>query len=263
MSSNLVTNLQSTPYPLHSVTVQGAYEPFDLQVARNQIMGHQVTNVFGYATAIPNTGFIAVWENNSAYVFPSVASTMLVTSSSASDTAVTILISGLNASYVQITESVTLTGTTAVTTTNSFFRINSVVTTAGNAVGTIYVKDAGGVTYAQINIGNGKTNMSIFTVPAGYTYYLYQIDAWSSTSVTSGVYATFRALLTNSSGVNNVVLTIPFLNAYNVTRPFPIPYSEKTDIQWQCKSSGSGLGIGTLVIGVLVQNDGQALASAI
>ena len=35
----MVTNLQQTSPP-HSVTVQGAYEPFDLQVARNQIMGH-------------------------------------------------------------------------------------------------------------------------------------------------------------------------------------------------------------------------------
>lgn len=243
--------------PPHSVTVQGAYEPFDLQVSRNQIMGHQTTNVFGYATAV-STSFVAVWENNAAYVFPSVASTMLVTSSSASDTAVTILISGLNASYTPITEYVTLTGTSAVTTTNSFFRINSVITTAGNAVGTIYVKDAGGVTYAQINIGNGKTNMSIFTVPAGYTLYGYQIDAWSSTSVTSGVYATFRALTTNAAGVNNVLLQVPFLNSYQVSRPFPIPYAEKTDIQWQCKSSGAGLGIGTLVIGVLVKNDSQS-----
>ena len=247
------------PYtaPPHSVTVQGAYEPFDLQVSRGQIMGHQTTNIFGYANAV-STGFVAVWENNAAYVFPTVASTMLVTSSSASDTAVTILISGLDANYAPITESVALNGTTAVTTTNSFFRINSVITTAGNAVGIMYVKNAGGTTYAQVNAGNGKTNMSIFTVPAGYTLYGYQIDAWSSTSVTSGVFATFRAYTTNAAGVNNVLLQVPFLNSYEVNRPFPIPYAEKTDIQWQCKSSGAGLGIGTLVIGVLVKNDSQS-----
>jgi len=236
-----------------SVTRVGAYEPFDLQVPRGQIAGHEVFNVFGYATAV-STSFVAVWENNSAYVFPTVASTMLVTSSSASDTAVTILISGLDINYARISESVTLTGTSAVTTTNSYFRINSVVTTAGNAVGTVYVKDAGGVTYAQITIGSGRTNMSVFTVPAGYTAYLYQIDAWSSTSVTSGVYATFRSLSTSPAGVNNVILSIPFLNSYNVTRPFPIPQLEKTDHQYQCKSSGAGLGIGVLAIGILVKN---------
>lgn len=237
-----------------SVTRVGAYEPFELQVARGQIAGHEVLNVFGYSTATPNTGFIAAWENNTAYVFPSVATTMLVTSSSASDTAVTILISGLDANYARISESITLTGTAAVTTTKSFFRIISVVTTAGNAVGTIYVKDAGGVTYAQVAIGGGRTNMSVFTVPAGYTAHLTQFDAFSSTSVTSGVYATFRALLTSTTGVNNVVLNVPFLNTFAISRPYPISYAEKTDIQWQCKSSGAGLGIGIVIIGVLVKN---------
>jgi hypothetical protein len=236
-----------------SVTILGTTEPFDLQVARGHIEGHEVVNVFGYSTATPSSGFIAAWENNTAYAFPTEASTMLVTSSSASDTAVTILISGLDANYDRITESITLNGTTAVTTTLSFFRINSVVTTAGNAVGTMYVKNAGGTTYAQIAIGNGRTNMSVFTVPAGYTAYWTQFDAFSSTSVTSGVYATFRALLTSAAGANNVTLSIPFLNDFNVTRPYPVGYAEKTDVQWQCKSSGAGLGIAVIAIGVLVK----------
>lgn len=238
-----------------SVTQVGTYEPFDLQVARGQITGHEVLNVFGYSTATPSSGFIAAWENNTAYVFPTVASTMVASSSSASDTAVTILIDGLDANYNRISEAVTLNGTSDVTTTKVFFRINSVVTTAGNAVGTVYVKNAGGTTYAQITIGSGRTNMSVYTVPAGYTAYLTQFDAFSSTSVTSGVYATFRALRTSPTGVNNIVLQIPFLNDYTISRPYPLALPEKTDSQWQCKSSGAGLGIGIVVIGVLVKNN--------
>ena len=240
---------------VRSITQVGTYEPFELQVARGQIIGHEVVNVFGYSTGITNAAFIPAWENIAAYAFPTVASTMLVTSSSASDTAVTILIDGLDANYDSITESVTLNGTNAVATTKEFFRIHGVITTAGNAVGTMYVKNAGGTTYAQIAIGNGKTNMSVYTVPAGYTAYMTQFDAFSSTSVTSGVYATFRALTTSPTGVNNVVLNVPFLNTYEITRPYPLAYAEKTDIQWQCKSSGSALGIGIVVIGILVKNN--------
>ena len=240
--------------PFVSQTQYGKNEAFALQVARNQIQGHEVLNVFGYATAV-STSFVAVWENNAAYVFPTVASTMVASSSSASDTAVTILISGLDANYSRISESVTLNGTSDVATTKVFWRINSVVTTAGVAVGTVYVKNAGGTTYAQITIGNGRTNMSINTVPAGYTAYLSQFDAFSSTSVTSGVYATFRALLTSSTGTANVVLTAPFLNTYSITRPYPIAIPEKTDVQFQCKSSGAGLGIATVAIGVLIKNE--------
>ena len=240
---------------VRSITQVGKYEPFELQVARGQITGHEVVNVFGYSTGTPNTGFIAAWENNSAYAFPTVASTMVVTSSSASDTAVTILIDGLDANYDSITESVNVNGTNAVTTTKVFFRIHSVVTTAGTAVGTMYVKNAGGTTYAQVAIGAGRTNMSVYTVPAGYTAYWTQFDSFSSTSVTSGVFATFRALLTTPTGVNNVTLSIPFLNDFSVTRPYPIGYPEKTDVQWQNKSSGAALAIGTLAIGVLVKNN--------
>ena len=239
---------------VRSITQVGTYEPFELQVARGQITGHEVINIFGYSTATPSSGFIAAWENNTAYVFPTVASTMVVSSSSASDTAVTILISGLDTNYDVITESIALNGTTDVPTTKVFWRINSVTTTSGNAVGTMYVKNAGGTTYAQVTIGSGKTNMSIYTVPAGYTAYLTQFDAFSSTSVTSGVYATFRSLRTSSTGVNNVVLQVPFLNDYTISRPYPISSLEKTDLQFQCKSSGAGLGIGIVVVGVLVKN---------
>ena len=164
------------------------------------------------------------------------------------------MITGLDSEYNVISESVTLTGTDAVTTTNVYWRINGVTTTAGNAVGTVYVKNAGGTTYAQIAIGSGKTNMSIYTVPAGYTAYLTQFDAFSSTSVTSGVYATFRALRTSVTGVNTLVLQIPFLNDYSITRQYPLVLTEKTDSQWQCKSSGAGLGIGIVVLGVLIKN---------
>lgn len=236
-----------------SVTRSGAYEPFELQVARGQIQGHEVVNVFGYASAV-STSFVSVWENNAAYVFPTVASTMVVSSSSASDTGVSVQIFGLDADYNRITEVVALNGTSNVTTTNTYWRINNVITTVGAAVGTVYVKNAGGTTYAQIAIGNGKTNMSVYTVPAGYTAYLTQFDAFSSTSVTSGVFATFRGLITSSTGISNVVIQAPFLNTYAVTRPYPTPVFEKADLQLQCKSSGAGLGIGTLGIGVLIKN---------
>jgi hypothetical protein len=239
---------------VRSITQVGKYEPFELQVARGQITGHEVVNVFGYASAV-STSFVSVWENNAAYVFPTVASTMVVSSSSASDTAVSVQIFGLDADYNRITEVVALNGTNNVATTKVYWRINNVITTAGAAVGTMYVKNAGGTTYAQITIGSGKTNMSVYTVPAGYTAYLTQFDGFSSTSVTSGVFATFRGLLTSSTGISNVVLQAPFLNTYSVTRPYPIPVLEKVDLQLQCKSSGAGLGIGVLGIGVLIANN--------
>jgi len=237
-----------------SITQVGTVEPFDLQVARGQIPGHEVVNVFGFASAV-STSFVAVWENNAAYVFPTVASTMLLSSSSALDTAVTVLVEGLDADYNRITELVTITGTAGVATTQVFWRINSILTTAGVAVGTLYLKNAGGTIYGQVTIGNGRTNMGVYTVPAGYTLYIHQTDAWSSTSVTSGVFATYRTLLVSSTGISNIVLTAPFLNSIAIERSLPSVVPEKVDAQFQCKSSGAGLNIGTLAICLLIKNN--------
>ena len=187
----LVTNLQQSAPP-HSVTLQGAYEPFDLQVARNQIMGHQVLSLFGYQAAVGNTK-IPVWENASAYTYITSASTLTLVSSSASDdTSAKVLISGLDANFAPISETLALNGTTGVTTANSYFRVNSMVMTSPGTsqntnVGTITLKQSSNVV-AQINIGIGKTQSTIYTVPAGYSFYLDFAEVNTSNSYTCLLY---------------------------------------------------------------------------
>ena len=91
---------------------------------------------------------------------------MLLWSSSASDTNVSILINGLDSSYNIQSETLVLTnGTTGVTTTKSYLRINGIqVTGSVNAVGTINVGNAGKtVQYAEITAGNGKSQAMIYT----------------------------------------------------------------------------------------------------
>ena len=73
-----------------SITRAGAYEPFDLQLARGQILGHNAIQIFGYSASIGNNQQ-AIWEGSSTsaggyYTFPSAAVQMTLVSSSASDT---------------------------------------------------------------------------------------------------------------------------------------------------------------------------------
>lgn len=128
--------------PPHSVTVQGAYEPFDVQVARGQVMGHSTVNIYGYGAAI-TTSTIPAWENATAYTFPVAATTMNLVSTvnTGADLTATILISGVDANYAPISETVALNGTTVVVTTKSYFRINSMVVTSGAPTGVITLKD--------------------------------------------------------------------------------------------------------------------------
>ena len=118
-----------------SITQNGRYEPFELQVSRGQISLHNPQNVFAYGTTPATAGvFRTVWENmaTTEYVFPGSAITMNLKSDTAGDTA-TITIVGLDANYAVITETLTLNGTTNVPTVNQYFRINQMYVATGSA----------------------------------------------------------------------------------------------------------------------------------
>ena len=71
---------------ISSITRQGAFEPFELQVSRNQIMGHRVVNVFGYNADI-DTALETVWPQGGVLTRPAAALVMTVSSSSTDDDA--------------------------------------------------------------------------------------------------------------------------------------------------------------------------------
>lgn len=243
--------------PPHSVTVQGAYEPFDLQVARGQIMGHSTQNIYGYQTAVA-TSFIPVWENATDYVYPVAATKMNLASSNSADTA-TIRITGLDASYNIISETIVLTGTTPVETTNSYLRINGMFVTVGSATnpaGVVTLKDLTNTTiYSQINVGVGRSQAAIFTVPAGYTYYLSRVDIY--TSLNGNNFATYQNKTISSTGVVQLTQQAPFAISYNAQRVMPRPFAEKTDIQLMAKVNSSTGAIAIAQEGYLIKNDCQ------
>jgi len=254
-----------------SITRVGRYEPFELQVSRGQIYGHTAANVFGYGTT-PATAnlFRTVWENMSStdYAFPPSAITMNLVSTVNTDTA-SILISGLDANYNAISEVLVLNGTTNVPTVNQYFRINNIsvyVGSATNPAGVITLSNTGGtVVYAQINTGTingvtaslGTSQMTVYTVPAGNTLYMYRFGAYSSFNGNTANYTTYRAVTNSSSGVQRVILQSPFNTNYEVQRHFPFGYAAGTDIRWQIAPSSATAAVVSINIGgVLVLNDG-------
>ena len=251
-----------------SITQSGRYEPFELQVARGQITNHSEQNVFAYGTTPATAGtFRTVWENmaTTEYVFPSSALTMQLASSDAGDTA-SITIVGLDANYNVISEVLVLNGTTNVPTTKQYFRINSMFVSAGSAtnpVGVVTLKNST-VVYAQINTGVfngttsslGRTQMAVYTVPAGYTFYGYRYGAYSSFNGNSANYTTYRAITNSSAGVQQLIVQTPFNTNYEVQRHFALPYAEKTDLRWQIAPSTATAAVVSINIGgVLIKND--------
>ena len=244
-----------------SVTRGGATEPFDLQVARNQILGHSVVSIFGYQAGVTTT-VIPIWENATVYTYITTASTLTLVSTSASDdTSAKILISGLDSSFNPISETLALNGTSGVTTVNSYFRVNSLLMVSpGTGIttnaGVITLKQSSNIV-AQINTGIGKSQSTIYTVPAGYTFYLDLAEVNTSNSYTGAGIFTYKVqAINNVTGVKLNVLQQPFVAIYVANRASdPYAYTEKTDIQWQLVTSTGTLAAGIIVTGKLIQNN--------
>ena len=270
----LVTNLQQNPSPPHSVTVQGAFEPFDLQVGRGQIMGHIPVEIFGYSATVGSTALGPLWEgltlSGGAYVYPSSALQMTLVSTTTDTQTVAVL--GLDANFNLLSEYVTLTGTTPVTTVNSYFRINQLIVTNGLNAGTITCKNSTNL-YAQINPVIGQTQMSIYTVPRGYTFYLSYVQSDSSIGFTSSNYMTFveynkyniavtgdnvNGYPINYSGNTTVISQTPFVQTLNIPYTIPVAHEQGTDIQFLIKANtGSPFAADVYAGGILIKNDGQ------
>jgi hypothetical protein len=244
-----------------SISQVGTYEPFDLQVARGQITGHSTVNIYGFQAAV-GLFSIPVWENATTYTYPVAATTMNLASSvnAGADLTATILINGLDSSYAPISETLTLNGTTNVVTTKSYLRINSMAVASGAPTGTITLKDlTNTTTYAQITAAFGRTQMAIYTVPAGYTFYLSRVNAYTSANGNGADFITYRNQQISPSGVTTFTQQAPFVQEYSVQRVMPRPFVEKTDIQLQAKSSSATTyNVAISAEGYLIQNYIQA-----
>ena len=228
-------------------------DQFEVSVARGKVKGASVLNIFGF-NAATTTNMRALWElaNTTDYVFPSAAVNMTVTSA-AGDDGKTMLIIGLDADYEEIQELVTLNNATPPVTTLAFFRINNVVMISATNTANVSVTN-GGVTYARVDAGRSTNQASIYTVPAGYCFLLYRIDAFMN-DASAAKPGLFRNQVTFPNGRTLRVADTPYLNQMNIKRDFPFKYAEKTDIQLQVRTLSGTSYAGVFGEGILVKED--------
>jgi len=260
-NGDIVTS--TNPLPVSMVNSNSTLNaPWEIQVARGLISGASQVNIFAFSDSV-KTAFYTLWEltGTTQYAFPASAVTMTLASTSASDnTRATILVSGLNSNWDPITETVTLNGVTGVTTTNQFLRINSMIMTSTGTgqttnVGTITAKN-GGITYAQISIGVGRSQAAVYSVPNGYTMYLGSINAFNGDAA-PGNAINYQVKSTNNTQTNPVTLTVlqtAWDQKYQVIRNNPFPYTQKTDIQWQFSTASGTHSVGLILQGILISN---------
>lgn len=229
--------------------------PFNLEVAMGKVPGVAGLSISGYSPSV-GTSYIPAWRDGAYVYFPS-AQVVRVWSESSSDTDVSVLVAGLDANYAPQTETVVLTnGSTGVLTTKQFLRVNSIrLTRIPQNQGLIHAGSSDkSITLAYIGTiaagpSGGVSQMTVYTVPAGYTFYLTQ-SVWYTAGNQA---ANYRSWTQTPEGLINIVLNFPLTSQYNSVKVVPRAYAEKTDIQWQVSASNN-VAIGGQIEGYLIQN---------
>lgn len=165
-----------------------------------------------------------IWAAGGVYTgFPTGSpETLTVLSTSANDTgagtgARTFQISGLDTNYNLQNETVTLNGLGGVNTVNKFRRVYSArVLTAGTAetnIGDITIRHTTTVAnvFALVLAGRGQTNLSNYTIPAGYKGYIKRIGA--------------QLLDNNTNRLEMCIWRRPFGGAVRLVNPFSVTES--------------------------------------
>lgn len=112
---------------------------FGFEASKGTIPGLTVVSKSGSNPDVDSAGNEDIWRTGGNWVAPTTNRTMSVVSSSASDAAAgtgarTLTLSGLNSSYADISETITLNGTTPVVSSNSYVMLNNtLVATAGSS----------------------------------------------------------------------------------------------------------------------------------
>jgi len=225
----------------------------NVPIAAGLVDGYSGIHKYGAVFETAVSTMSTVWTRadttaNALYDWTYSAGTITVESSSGSDTT-DVTITGLDENYEEATETLTLTGSTPVSGTQTFSRVNRAFMVTATNVGDIHVK-RGSTIVTEIAADMGQTLQCIYTIPADKTGYLMNINASASKNQVVDLFLFQRPF----GGAFRVQSTLS-LNQGNQSIDFPVPLklTEKTDIDLRVKGSSNATISGDFTI-VLVDN---------
>jgi len=219
---------------------------------------------FGKAFDIDTAdNFAVIWDgtgnsssDNPTYTYSTSADIDSLSSSSGSDT-VAVTVIGLDSTYAQVTQTITLTGQTRVALTTSLIRVFRayVDDAAVAAVGNIFcfvngattsgVPDTGADIRAIISIGYEQTLMAVYTIPLGKVGYLESFYANILSKVSAGSEVQLCVRATGKTFRVRSVIGANTAGSSHVRHHFgfPIELAAKTDIHVQADTSANNASV--------------------
>jgi len=217
----------------------------NIPISANTVSGYSRVHKFGLIDTSSSANWSTIWtagETSGQHEYPwdLAANTVTVVSSSGQDAAggsgaLTIRVQGLDASYNFAEEDFTMTGATPTAAgSQTFLRVNRAYVLSGDTnVGAIEVKN-GSTVVTEIKEEMGQTLQTVYTVPAGKTAYLneMQVSSNKSQSVVVGLF------IKEFGGVFRIRQSAALYSSAHTSKlntPLRIP--EKNDIDMRIKAS--------------------------
>jgi hypothetical protein len=252
---------------------------FYLEVVRGNVTGFAAREVIGVNSAVGGTEDI--WNaaaTVAAITQVSTAALLYASSTNAGDTTQTVTIVGLDGNYDEITESVLLTGQTAVATTKSFLRVNSVTISAAPA-GIVYifytcavvagVPQTASKVQSRIEVAALQAYNAIYTVPRNKIMYLTSLRYASTGSTTTHdvVVSVIRKVYGGSNETVKVVKYVDLATTNYVDEQIqltdqPIMFAAKSEFRMTAGLAG-GTALNITVLATFVEESVEVADSTI
>jgi len=153
---------------------------FIIDVSRGKVGDYRILNFSGANPDIDADVEEDLWPKGGTLAYLTTAETMDINSTEAADTdPLSVFISGLDGDYLEVSEVITLNGTTPVTTTQAFLRVNFMflsgtgTTNAGEITATASISLDAQCTMA---IGKAISQHGFFTIPDGKQAIMAQVE---------------------------------------------------------------------------------------
>ena len=206
-----------------------------LAIAIGEFNDTTAINKFGYNPTV-GTSWETVWDGANTYTYIASAGTATATSSDTDDNGGTVTVYGLNSSYEEVNETLTIGGSAGSV---EFYRIHRAIMTTANTgdanVGTVTIT-ADSKSAAIISPDIGQTLMAVYTVPTGKKAYLVQVDSGSSKDLEHEL----RLVIKHNGGVWNTKSYHTQRGGFNALKfEIPIEIPAEADVELKCKSSAT------------------------
>ena len=230
-----------------------------IHIANGQMLNTSHINKFGYTGAGVN-GTATIWDGSgtsATYTYLTAPVTLKVESDDQDDDGATYVIEGLDGDYNPVSETITTDAGTGIGTgTQQFLRVFRARVTSNGGVNdgnvSINSNDANNTLLAYIKEDNGQTLMSVYTVPAGKTAYLFKLHGSVDKANVDVKFMFFETPFGGSRNIKHMSGTQggnPIDYDYSV----PLRFEQKSDLEMRITTSAS-CGAGGIFDLILVDN---------